>query len=88
MGGSGLGLSLVKQPVKLHGGTVEFRNEGRGRGSEITFALPLSRSAAAPVTTSSERITPFRRILLIEDRPDEAEALVVPHRMAVVVTRT
>ena len=74
VGGLGLGLSLVKRLVELHGGTVELRSEGRGEGSEITFTLPLSLSAAAAITSSDELIPPFRRILLIEDQPDEAEA--------------
>jgi two-component system CheB/CheR fusion protein len=74
-GGLGLGLSLVKRLVERHGGTVELRSEGRGRGSVVTFTLPLSRSSAGPVSPPSPAMPPFRRILLIEDQPDEAEAL-------------
>ena len=39
-GGLGLGLTIVSGLVKLHGGTVEARSEGRGRGSEFVVALP------------------------------------------------
>jgi two-component system CheB/CheR fusion protein len=74
VGGLGLGLSLVKRLVECHGGTIEFRSQGRSSGSEIIFTLPFSRSAAATVVSSGEAIPPSRRILLIEDQPDQAEA--------------
>ena len=40
-GGLGIGLSLVKQFVALHGGSVQVRSEGPGKGSEFTVRLPL-----------------------------------------------
>jgi two-component system CheB/CheR fusion protein len=74
VGGLGLGLSLVKRLVERHGRTIEFRSQGRSSGSEITFTLPFSRSAAPTVVSSGEAIPPLRRILLIEDQPDQVEA--------------
>jgi signal transduction histidine kinase len=76
-GGLGLGLSLVKRLVEMHQGTIEFRSDGRGLGSEVTFTLPLSRSAAPPTISSSDHVVPppTRRVLVIEDYPDTANAL-------------
>ncbi len=49
-GGLGIGLSLVKNLVKLHGGRAEARSEGRGRGSEFIVWLPVL--GAAPEAIS------------------------------------
>lgn len=47
-GGLGLGLSIVKEYVELHGGIVTVRSEGVGHGSEFVVRLPLRRPAVAP----------------------------------------
>jgi PAS domain S-box-containing protein len=46
-GGLGLGLPLVRELVTRHGGTVQVRSEGRGKGSEFTVRLPLRRTSVA-----------------------------------------
>ena len=75
-GGLGLGLSLVKGFVELHGGTVVARSEGSGRGAEFLVRLPVA--AEQPVTLGAPRAatpTPCRRVLIIEDNVDAAETL-------------
>jgi signal transduction histidine kinase len=58
--GLGLGLSIVKEYVEVHGGTVQVRSEGVGRGSEFMVRLPLARrtqSAAAAESHGSLPVT-------------------------------
>ena len=45
-GGLGIGLALVKNIVSLHGGSVQARSDGPGKGSEFAVRLPLARAAA------------------------------------------
>ncbi len=70
-GGLGLGLALVHSLVELHGGRVEARSEGVGRGSEFVVWLPRSAGQAATPTTRSSSA----RILVIEDELDLARVL-------------
>jgi len=77
MGGLGLGLTLVKGLVELHGGEVCVHSEGEGRGAEFVVRLPLDRPAerlaASPAGTAAARAA--RRVLVIEDNVDAAETL-------------
>lgn len=77
-GGLGIGLALVKGLAALHGGTVEARSEGLGRGSEFVVRLPLARSEPAtssPVPRPTPAATVRRRILIADDNRDAAESL-------------
>jgi CheY-like chemotaxis protein len=78
-GGLGIGLTLVKRLVELHGGNVEARSPGRGLGSTFIFRLPaLEFQADGPiVATSDPSRSPSirRRILVVDDNVDAAEAL-------------
>jgi two-component system, chemotaxis family, CheB/CheR fusion protein len=77
-GGLGLGLSLVKGLVELHGGSVEARSDGPGRGAEFILQLWLApeqgvlRDAGRPPAQDG---TPPRRVLVIEDNVDAADSL-------------
>ena len=76
-GGLGLGLSLVKGLVGLHGGEVRAASRGPGTGAEFTVALPLEREPAALIATPSRSSQGSRRlrILIIEDSRDAADSL-------------
>ncbi|MFC5478485.1 PAS domain S-box protein [Massilia suwonensis] len=78
-GGLGIGLSLVRRLVELHGGRVHAFSAGRGRGSTFTVRLPLRRAAgdlsdtpgAAPAPAPLKSL----RVLVVDDNLDAAESL-------------
>ncbi|MFY0563215.1 CHASE domain-containing protein [Archangium lansingense] len=79
-GGLGLGLTLVKQLVEMHGGRVEAWSAGVGRGSIFTVRLPLlpeERIPVVPVAAPAEREVSGdgRRVLVVDDNVDAAELL-------------
>jgi PAS domain S-box-containing protein len=94
-GGLGLGLSVVKSLIDLHGGEVRVHSPGPGQGAEFTILLPLEPEPAAltglPSWThpSSQSL----RILVVEDNRDAAESLrllleMCRHEVAVAYTGT
>ncbi|MGZ8186439.1 MAG: PAS domain S-box protein, partial [Methylobacter sp.] len=78
-GGLGIGLSLVKNLVAMHGGSVEAFSEGRGQGSEFVIRLPcLPESVAVPVFCQTGPKLPAEgrlRILVVDDNRDAAQSL-------------
>jgi len=76
-GGLGIGLTLVRRLVEMHGGNVTAQSEGRGRGSTFTVRLPIAGKPAAPAPTSldGEAFAPVpaatkQRILIVDDNRD------------------
>jgi PAS domain S-box-containing protein len=76
-GGLGVGLALVRGLVTLHGGSVEARSEGIGRGSEFVVRLPLGLPVARQLDEEIEGSTavlgPGLRILVVDDNRDAAD---------------
>jgi signal transduction histidine kinase/ActR/RegA family two-component response regulator len=74
LGGLGLGLSLVRSLTELHGGAVEVKSDGPGRGSEFTIRLPGG-DAASPSRPETASTAGSRHVLVIEDNADAREML-------------
>jgi signal transduction histidine kinase/ActR/RegA family two-component response regulator len=82
-GGLGVGLSLAKQLLELHGGRIDARSEGPGRGSEFVVWLPLAAGAAATAAPREQprAAAPPLRILVADDNLDAAESLAMLLRL-------
>jgi signal transduction histidine kinase len=83
--GLGIGLSLAKNLIELHGGTIEAQSAGEGKGSAFVVRLPrLGAPQAVPPAVPPEAqllgIAP-KRILVVDDNKDAAESLAVLLRM-------
>jgi PAS domain S-box-containing protein len=79
-GGLGIGLSLVRGVVELHGGRVQARSEGPGKGSEFVVELPVVSApfaAVAPPPEPAEVVAaiPKLRVLVADDNRDTTESL-------------
>ncbi|MEW4530706.1 ATP-binding protein [Maioricimonas sp. JC845] len=77
-GGLGIGLTLVRQLVQLHGGSVEVYSEGSGQGTEFTIRLPLNTSPAPPAPddcSTDPQAIPDCRILVVDDSIGSARIL-------------
>ena len=75
--GLGLGLTIVEQLVRMHGGTVEARSGGAGKGSEFIVTLPrlAVTSSTEPGLPAGEPSLATRRILVVDDNHDSAYTL-------------
>ena len=78
-GGLGIGLTLVKTLVEMHGGTVEARSEGPGKGSEFLVRLPLLKAVGdrlRPTQREGETVSVGRhRVLVVDDLRSSADTL-------------
>jgi PAS domain S-box-containing protein len=76
--GLGIGLTLVKTLVEMHGGTVEVHSDGLGHGSEFVVRLPALEEASPPrprPAAGKAAPAPGHRILIVDDNEDGAESL-------------
>ncbi|MEW5918762.1 MAG: hybrid sensor histidine kinase/response regulator, partial [Gemmatimonadota bacterium] len=77
-GGLGIGLTLVRSLVQMHGGSVEAKSGGIGRGSEFIVRLPLSSMAPAseaPPALENDGGLQSLRVLVVDDDRDAADSL-------------
>jgi signal transduction histidine kinase len=86
-GGLGIGLTLARSLVEMHGGHISARSAGVGKGSEFTVRLPLARERAGDVPAPGAKdprpspAVPLRRILVVDDNVDAAETLAMLLRL-------
>jgi two-component system, chemotaxis family, CheB/CheR fusion protein len=74
-GGLGVGLSLARSIVELHGGTIAVHSEGSGKGSTFTVTVPIGEKPRLITDRLSARVVVPRRIVLVDDQDDSREML-------------
>jgi len=76
-GGMGLGLALVEQLTRLHGGSVAVSSPGPGQGSRFEVRLPLAPPKSPPLRAdaAADKAVHRKKVLLIDDNPDALDSL-------------
>jgi CheY-like chemotaxis protein len=75
-GGLGIGLSLARRIVEMHGGSISAASEGDNRGSEFTVKLPMVMARVGPgASLPSDQEACRRRVLIVDDNRDAADSL-------------
>jgi hypothetical protein len=83
-GGAGIGLSLARGLVQLHGGRIDAHSDGPGKGSEFIVYLPVSTAAPAtpaPRAPANGGATVGRRVLVVDDLQDNADSMALLLKM-------
>jgi PAS domain S-box-containing protein len=73
-GGLGIGLSVVKRLVEMHGGAVRVASDGQGRGTTVKIRLPIIQ-APQSIVRSAPVASTARRVLVVDDSTDAADSL-------------
>ncbi|HXE47155.1 MAG TPA: hybrid sensor histidine kinase/response regulator [Ramlibacter sp.] len=82
--GLGIGLSLSRRLVELHGGKLTAHSEGVGRGATFVVRIPCSAGAEAPAPVEPSRLElpwRLRRVMVVDDKQVAADAMGTPLRM-------
>lgn len=81
-GGLGIGLTVVQRLVRMHGGSVQARSEGPGRGSEFAVRLPVIDRPPTPpsLPMTSIALETRRRVLIVDDNRDAGRSLSSLHQ--------
>ncbi|MFO0789137.1 MAG: chemotaxis protein CheB [Pirellulales bacterium] len=74
-GGMGIGLSLARVLVELHGGTLSVESDGKHRGSKFTMRLPITSRRPEPKRDSAPSVVAGLRVLIVEDNADSRMTL-------------
>jgi PAS domain S-box-containing protein len=85
-GGLGIGLTLVKRLVEMHGGSVVAKSAGENRGSEFEVRLPILSTTADQISANApaaaDEPAAHRRVLIVDDNRDSADSLAMLLRIA------
>jgi PAS domain S-box-containing protein len=75
IGGLGIGLTLSRRLVEMHGGTITATSEGHGRGAQFVVRLPVDVAGTPPPPPAAPGPERSRRVLVVEDNDDARESL-------------
>ena len=83
-GGLGVGLTLCRHLVEMHGGSIRASSAGPGQGSEFEVRLPAAAAVPAPAAADSATaaMAPAQRVLVVDDNVDAAESLALLLRLS------